>query len=273
MRVKYVLLTEDNIADFESVFPPDLKEDENRIAIGAFRSDGGAVGAVSCVQTSQEYALDWIFVEPEVRRGGIGTGLMNELREAVRLTGEVLPTGGSFPVNGDDVSLHRFFLNLADAEVSYSHRRYTVSPEDLQNAVLLHKVSQNKKAEEFFAASEVMQRRILYALESCFGYEVTNPEKWNRDAVKELCLFTAREEDVTGCILVQKNGDRELELGFLYGASPDVTMGLLSLALQKKEALFPEASVSFETINEESEQLAERLFPDSAYAGVYELEW
>ncbi len=135
MQMNHILITEDNQEAFSDVLPPRLSG-RDRITIGAYDDDGAVCGAVSMTQASDRMDLDWIFVMPQVRRRGIGSGLVAELSDYA-LQAEGRPLYCSFAADEDEGNgLYLFFVSdaLSDCgfDVSYAYDRYIITPEALK---------------------------------------------------------------------------------------------------------------------------------------------
>ncbi|MBQ6442964.1 MAG: hypothetical protein IJJ13_10300 [Lachnospiraceae bacterium] len=64
-----------------------------------------------------------------------------------------------------------------------------------------------------------------------------------------------------------------LELSWLYGKYPQGLFQLLEKAAKEAESLYPEDTLTFEAVNEKSENLAKRLFPNARSVSIYEAGW
>lgn len=273
-EVNHILLTEENRGDFESVFPAVFWNGTNRISLGAYGSEGEILGALSLVLADDQLEIEWLYVIPERRRQGIATGLIEELQRFISSTGEWYPVNARFEVSEQDVSLHRFFLSLPDAEVAYSHERFYVTAEDIRNSPKLHQERTDVvEMQAFFEREESWQKRVLNTLEKTYGYVVEDYESWKEDCVPDLCLYLSMENRLLCGIFVQRAGDQDLELSWLYGQQKRGLFYILGEVVRKAERLFPECSLTFETINEQSKRLAEHLFPSALTSHVYEALW
>ncbi len=273
-EANHVLLTEQNRKDFESVFPAAFREADNRISIGAYREDGAVLGAISFVLVDNQYDIDWLYVEAEVRRQGIATGLIRVFQDFILKTGERYPVNVRFPVTQEDVSLHRFFLSLPGADVTYSHERYFISPEDIRKSNPIHRrPTETVEVKSFFSTDDSWQQRTLQSIQRVYGFAVSNEEAWKEDCVPELCLYMSVKNNVLCGIFVQRATEHMLDLVFLYGKYPPGMFQVLGEAVDTAERLFPEDDLTFEAINEKSEKLAQHLFPKARSVSIYEAGW
>ncbi len=273
-KTHHILLKGETRKDFESVFPFVFKDTDNRISLGAYREDGAILGALSFTLADNQYTIDWLYVIPEARRQGIATGLVTEFQEFMIHTGERYPVNARFPVTDEDVSVHRFFLSLSGADVAYSHERFFVTPENIRKAAPLHRNTADvAQTEKFFENREDWQKKTLRSLERIYGYTVTDYDTWKEDCVPELCLCLSVKSNLLCGIFVQRAAEHMLELSWLYGKYPQGLFQLLEKAAQEAESLYPEDTLTFEAVNEKSENLAKRLFPNARSVSIYEAGW
>ena len=274
MQVNYVLLTGETRIAFRSVFPSVFRDEDNRISLGAYREEDGAVlGAVSFVLIDFAYSIDWLYVIPEMRRQKIATGLILEIKKFLTRTGETYPMSARFPVSEEEHSLHRFFLSLPMTDVAFSHERYYVKAEDVKNVKPLQRShADSAKPEHFFDAPEDWQKRMLASLEQSYGYAVADYESWKNDCIPELCLYHAVQNNLLGEIFVQRASDKCLELSWIFSKYPPGLLQILQCAAEEAERLFPGFLLTFEAVNENSEKLAQRFFPGARTEHIYEAD-
>lgn len=275
MKLGRVLIDEENRDVFDSVFPDIIELTDDRVAVAAVDDEDEVVlGAISYKVVGFEYVIDWLYVEPQVRRQGVGTYMINEVLRAVVQSGEILPVTAQFEFREDDNSLHTFFLSCQIMTTSYSHERYYVSPEQIRASDALHRsVKAEHKVVRFFDQSVNEQKAILNMLSRQQTYTVLNYEKWKAECVPELCQCIFVNSNLVDLIFMRKLSNGNLELAYLYGKYPRGLIELLSSTVSKMEALFPGASLTFEAMSDESMQLAQHLFPKAKTAHVYEAEF
>ena len=275
MKLSCVLIEEDNRSDFAGVFPDAIELTDSRVAVAAVDDDDEVIlGAISYKVVGYEYLIDWLYVEPQMRRRGIGTYMINQVLRAVVQSGEILPVTAQFEFREDDDLLHTFFLSCQIMTTTYSHERYYVSPEEIKASDALHRsVKAEHKIVQFFDQSENEQRIILNFLSKQQTYTVLDYEKWKEECVPELCQCVFVNNNLVDLIFMRKLSNGNLELAYLYGKYPRGLIELLGSTVSKMEALFPGASLTFDAMSDESLQLAKRLFPKAKTAHIYEAEF
>ena len=274
MKVNCVLIEEDMRDDFEDVFPMELDLSMTRVAVGAVDERDYILGAVSYQVVNYEYHIDWLYVEPEYRRRGIGTFLIDQVLRAVMQTGEILPVTARFELSDENMDLYNFFLSSQNMDLSYSHERYYVSFENLRSSEILHRSINSKlKMVSFFNKPLIEQKKILNMLSKEETYTVTDYDAWKKECVPELCQCVYVNNNLVDLIFMKELPDGNLELSFLYGKYPRGLMELLYDIISKIEMNYPGAFLTFEAISEEARNLAQNLFPSARTVPVYEAEF
>ena len=274
MMLGCILIDEENRENFNSVFPDAYELTENRVAVAAVDDEKEiVVGAVSYKVVNNECVIDWLYVEPQVRRQGIGTYMIDQVLRAVVQSGDILPVTAQFEF-GEDNAICSFFLSVETMETSYSHERYYLTPEDIRNSDSLHRsIKAEHKEVCFFDLSENEQKIILNLLSREKKYTVYDYDKWKEECVKELCKCIFVNNNLMDLIFMRKLSGGNLELTYLYGKYPRGLIELLESTVSKIEALFPGAELTFDAIGDESQQLAQHLFPKAKTAHIYEAEF
>lgn len=229
---------------------------------------------VSYILANYEYSLDWLYVEPQVRRQGVGTMLLEEVFRAIVRTEDLFPLSAKFEFSDEDNELHTFFLSMKHMYTTYSHERYYVTKNDIRTSRgLRRQTGTDTVTELFFDKTEAEQKRILARLMREGTYEVTDYENWKKLCVPQLCRCVYVKNNLVDLIFMQKNPDGNIELSYLYGKYPKGLFELLAETVKDLERYFPGTNVTFEAVSEESERLAEHLFPRAKKAHVYEAEF
>lgn len=272
--MNYILITDDNKKEFESLFGGFRLAHKNRISIGAYDDKGYVCGVISYSQKDYEILIDWLYVHPEYRRQGVGRELVRQVLSAVGHT-EMMPVMAQFEVEGDESKFYEFFMSIEEMDVSYVYERYKASLRSIDSKALLRQnQKRHVKKENFFDLPSFRQRAILKkAADLETGYDVDSYEEWKDSCVPELCKVVEYDDVLHAVIFVQRNRDGNLELSFLYGSTPLVLVDLLSDVVAVAEDMFADAYVIMDCISDSSERLSKKLFPDATCVHVYEAEW
>lgn len=274
MDINFVLINDSNRESFRSVFSDDIEMTGNRIALAAYNDEGYVLGSVSCVLVAYQYNIDWIYVHPKVRRQGIGIRLLDRIVRTIMETGEIFPITARFEFSEDDREMHTFFLSSNYMITNYSHERYYVTTDDIRGSSALHRAGNTETTSQlFFEKPEEEQKKILAMLSYEQTYDVEDYDRWKEYCVPELCRCVYVKNNLVDLILTQKHADGNLELAYLYGKYPRGLFELLSSTVSEMERLYPQATLTFEAMSDESEQLAKHLFPKAKTVHIYEAEF
>ena len=273
MNAYYVLIKEENRNEFDSVVPDYMELNNNRVAVAAVDDDLQILGAISYVIINFQVEIDWIYVDPKVRRKGVGKGLINEVLRALMKTGELLPVVASYEYDEDDEELHMFFLYCDNMMTSYSHERFYLKPKDIKNCALLHSAEKSgRNFDHFFDLEKESQIRVLNSLHRQ-QYYVSNYENWKKNCVPDLCRCTFKDNELTDLILMCNRPDGNIELSYLYAKNPKDLFNIISETAMSLEKDYPDCGLVFDTINMESEKIAKHLFPESKTVHIYAAEF
>ena len=274
METSYVYINENNRIYFDRVFPKEIDLAPFRVAVGVIDEERRVLGAISYILLNYEYSLDWIFVEPSVRRQGLGTQLVHETFRAMMHTGDLFPLSAQFEYTDENDELHTFFLSIRHMITTYSHERYYVTKDDIRGSVGLRRTQNSDVVSEyFFDKPEAEQKKVLSMLAREQTYEVADYERWKSSCVPELCKCVYVKNNLVDLIFMQKTADGNLELSYLYGKYPKGLFELLSETVKELEDRYPDTRLTFDALSEDSVKLAEHLFPRAKKAHIYEAEF
>ena len=268
MELEYVLAKDDNIDAFHSVLPKDLATNDSRLSLGAIDEYGEILGVISWRIIDSEYDVDWIFVPEKSRLQGVGSGLMNEFYSYMVGTGQIYPVSITFEasIEEDKIDLFAFFSKFWYLSVDQICDRYYLTTEDIKNSAdlkSLRNTNNNISWRLFFDANTKTQMKTLSFLSEQHGYEVADYEAWKKDCVPNLCRCVYKGNDISDLIIVQKAEAGNLVLSYLYGSNPREIMALLASVAGDAAADYPNATVIFDTVSEQSALIAKKLFPEA----------
>ena len=274
MELSCVLIEDDNREDFDYVFPLSFELPDWGVAVACVNEDDYILGAVSYQLVDFEYIIDWLYVEPSVRRQGVGTYLIDQVLRSVVQSGDIFPVTAQFEFREDDDILHSFFLSCRIMTTTYSHERYYLSADDVRSSNALHKLGNSELTVELFFDKPIEeQKRILTMLAREESYWVTDYDGWKESCIPELCQAVYINNNLLDLIFMTRLPNGNLELSYLYGKYPKGLMELLGNTVSKVETLYPDSSLTFDAINDESRLLAQHLFPKAKTAHIYEAQF
>lgn len=275
MKVKqnhYIEINDENKEDFSEVLP-ELLMDHIGLSVGAVNSADEVCGAVSVSFDGEQYDIDWIFVTPEMRRRGVGRGLVEEIKRMVDRIG-ICPIYARFDPMGES-GLYGFFLSLNSdrmvVDVNYSHDRYEVDAQDFLNSEHLKlKKDPDYMADRLF---ELEEDKIESALGIALGnYSFRDPEAFRESCEKNLCFAVQKDDRIRGVMLVQKLPGGDLLLSYIYSADPRAAASLLMAAALELKRNYKHKKIYFDVMNGEAEIMAKKFFPDAIPIHIYEAD-
>ena len=274
METYDILITSENIESFSSVLPVDYMGEGDRIAIGCYAKDGSVLGAVSFIFVNYQIDLDWLYVDPKVRRQGIATKLMDRVIAFASETMEFYPISAQYCLYDKVNPIHEFFVTYDKMDVTYSHERYFVKDSDIAMSPLLHKKLKNRLTQKpFFSEPEATQKRVLSMIGRNGRFTVENFDDWKKLCVKELCRCDYIGNTLMDLVFVQKNPDGNLKLALLYSKYPEGLLCMMSSVARAIELRYAGATLSFDALSNEAMDLAEKIFPNAETRRVFEATW
>ena len=274
MVENYVLITKENYAGFEGVLTSNLISGKQRVSLGSFDEDGNVLGAVSFTLLDYQYEVDWLYVEPKVRRSKIGTHLMDKVIATATETMETYPISVRYSCESIDEPLYEFFMFYDKMDVNYSHDRYIVTPKDIAESSYLHsKYGKKFDVRCFFDEKEGIRKNLLETLRISGGYVIEDYELWEEKCVKELCQCIYVDDKPCDLLFIQKNEENSLELSYMVSTNPTGLAYLMMSVAKIIGEKYPDCDLKFDAINAESDRLARKLFPKAKKVSVYEAEW
>ena len=169
-------------------------------------------------------------------------------------------------IEEDKIDLFAFFSKFWYLSVDQICDRYYLTTEDIKNSAdlkSLRNTNNNISWRLFFDANTKTQMKTLSFLSEQHGYEVADYEAWKKDCVPNLCRCVYKGNDISDLIIVQKAEAGNLVLSYLYGSNPREIMALLASVAGDAAADYPNATVIFDTVSEQSALIAKKLFPEA----------
>ena len=273
--MNYIRIGEENYKDFREVLYPGYVPGENRVTIGAYEDDGTIQGAISVILADDQYDCDWLYVHPDCRRKGIGTGLFDQVMRFIRLTGMVYPLSAAFEVSGEDRELYGFFRAREDMLVDYSHMRYYIQPEQIDAAEALKQIPRTGfRRADYSELDQKEKKKVLKSIGEDHIYLIPDIGKWEERLVPGLNTVLFHEDgNVAGYIFFQKREDKYLELSYIFCDNSMGAMQLLTEAAGKVRKDHPGYGVVYDAVSDDAEELSGKVFPEAAGISVYEANW
>ena len=271
MAINFVLLSDDNIKDFESVIPSHALLPGGTYGIGAYETSGEVCGAICFRFNNFEYYIDWLYVTPSFRRQKVASMLLKEFETFMNKTGEIYPVTVLFEAPYEDLSLYGFFLSMDEFEVAYLHQRYYVTFNEIfTNKRLKIETDIEIEEKEFFSLPEKTREKILEQICEDGQYSILDKDIWTSRCEKKLCRVAILEGEMCAAIFMADREDMDLDLSYLYSINVWATKKLLCSVAAIVNKYYKGSGIIFDVINKESELMAKKLFPTARRVSVYE---
>ncbi len=270
----FVLLNKENIEEFKSVIPSDFPSENNRITIGCVSGEGAVLGAISMELLNYQYDIDWLYVEKSARLDKVATALLHEVFRAVNESLERYPVTARIIYDEEDSSVYDFFLSIEEMEVSFSHNMYIADPDDIATSDVLNDTIKKKiDLYDFFEVPINDQKKFLNMLKSTGQFQIPDYDLWKANCLPELCKCVLLKNKIAGAIFIQKRGEEDLCLSFLYSKNPTALLQMLTTTARDIQNNYPGACLYFETMDRDADSLAKKIFPEAEIVSVYEAWW
>ena len=263
----YILLDENSIGAFSSLYPGDITEctDAAHISFGAFCEKGPAALIVISFRESELF-MEWLFTAEEMRDQGVMTSLLKFACEALDHAGNKQPLHVVCP--GE--RLYDFMIMRGfDEDFSGSWKSYISPLKDMKNMDPKKDLPPNPKLKDL-SKNEIntINQCLQKAGESAYGIELpVIPSEYSdyscaavsRGELNVLILFTKDQDDIVDISYVyKKKGAEVLLLSMILAAKEDIEKDISS-----------DGKLRAMAINEASCRLFESLFPNAEAQNVY----
>ncbi len=273
-QLNYLLIDDSHQKDFASVLPECLVTGGNVCAFGVYDDEGHVLGALAYRCENFHYYVEWIFVDPAVRRQGIGSSLLRRLFTIIGGTGERYPVTCQVPFSKEEPDTYYFLLAQQCADLAFSHDRYYLKGEEIRTTEELYKQFNLVLEQQlFFDLNEQEQEKILRLMEQENLFFVRHMENWSSGYIPSLCRVIFVNNNLMSLILVKELPSGVLELALLYSKYRRGLEELLLTDVEEMEKLYPDRELIFDAVTPESRRIAKHLFPNARVSHIYEGEW
>ena len=259
------VINDERMQYFEDLLPDDLEFDEHTRLIGAVDDEGYAEGALVFRFNGWIVNLLYIGVYPELRRQGIGTGLIDTLMKylvpvefPIMVEAYYLLEDEDDPDNTADL----FFRSLIDFEVVSGGKYCTVSAHTVWNSKRLQLLEGFDCSLKLFSElSRTEKSELLNYLRD--NYMDVFVKVTIDEIIPELSLCHVENGKCTSFMIARKSGVKKtIELAFLQSrpGETDGLFGLLKEFIKRLKGLYPHHDLVFSLINKDSELMAKRFF-------------
>lgn len=212
--------------------------------------------------------LTYIAVSDAYRKRGIATALLRFAKDMALKNGKVLY--GSFFAADENEPIYRLFKTMPAYAVQSTGRGVYRVPAALLLKVRdrLPALKSSLEAEEFESLGQEERNAVFKKLKE-EGVYYFDPTEENY--ISPLCLVVKKENEVKGVLLTRVGEEPgEVVVNYIYGADPKSTTQMFLSAAEKAGELFGQINAfRFICVNEESESLVQKIFPEAECRGLF----
>lgn len=268
MDIKY---TSTSGGAYDVFLPKELNTDDS-ISLGV-TVDGVPAGIIVVQLSDYHYEIVWLYIRRDVRRKGIGSGLVRELLSCIRKSNEIYPL--SLRVNSDAEELFPFIETLECFDLNFECRRFFVSAQRRNASELVAKLSKHRKhdSEGFFEQSDLMLNR-LYSTIADKGMNLRGLVSDNNDSfIRNLSLCHVGSR-IDSLILVREIGLHNFEIVYAYSENKIHFAHLLLEVLKRISDSYEDANLNISALNQATELIVYHLFgADTPCSRLYRADW
>lgn len=244
--------TDEVLVKFKPLMPVDADyNEEDYIIIGAIDTDKMLpIGVIVCSANKIELVIEHLYVDTNYRGIGVGTVLVDKVKELVYEMDNPLGITCAFPESNEE--LFKYFFLRPDMMMDIGGQEYKVSATDLESSPLVKKVSTKKTANITSIQDSARDRKFFVKaiLAATPSLDEADLDGLNEELSQ--VIFDKGGDRVEGFLLVADREDKDLEVIYAYtdDASDTSTITLLlANALATFKEKYSDRSVYFTDIN------------------------
>ena len=238
----------------ESVSVVRLKDNENNtseVRFAAIDEKDNIVGLIRLENEMGAISITDIYVEPDARRQGIGTYLLQSVLNMIGDIDLFLNVEIRFPLDDDTKELYEFIKFQDNFTVTEEDKVFHVSAKDRKKLKVWSKLAGNSTdAKPFFEMSK-KQIKEFYKKMRELDHDEPIPED-EETLEKNLCFARIENNNVIGALFVQRyEAAKQLMVSFIYseGDGPATLSNLISAAAEVAENEYKDFEFIFTSEN------------------------
>ena len=238
----------------ESVSVVRLKDNENNtseVRFAAIDEKDNIVGLIRLENEMGAISITDIYVEPDARRQGIGTYLLQSVLNMIGDIDLFLNVEIRFPLDDDTKELYEFIKFQDNFTVTEEDKVFHVSAKDRKKLKVWSKLAGNSTdAKPFF---EMSKKQIKEFYKKMRELEHDEPIPEDEETLeKNLCFARIENNNVIGALFVQRyEAAKQLMVSFIYseGDGPATLSNLISAAAEVAENEYKDYEFIFTSEN------------------------
>lgn len=261
MKIYYYDIHQEDLEGFYSLLPDDLVGQKKNRYMGAVDREGYACGILVWQVNGGRVDIEHIAVDPDLRRQGIGTGLLDALMERLEASLIFAPVSAVYELDSEHEEFDGFIRKVPYFDLTESGRFHIISSKVREEAEYYKSLKKESfHTHRFLEVAPGTRKRLYKELEK---QGISLFKKHDEvDLIPHLCLCRLSNEEVVALVLISYNNRKELCVSFAYckhGRGVDLGACLCEVA-KMADKFYPDAPIVFDAENEKSVDLSRRLF-------------
>lgn len=254
-------ITDENIEFFLPLLPESMDRERYSL-LGLIGDDGEAVAVMALSGTSAMIEIEWLYVDPDQRRRGIGSEFLRLLFES--LSGEVEAICVSYPKDAEGADeffySNGFFLTEGDAVWLVPVKNLMELP-DIQKMKKVKEKIPDIEAVTLKKMSGVMRKQFdRFVMEEIGDCELLD----SCDPTLSIGILDTEKMAFKACMLMEKLSESNCQISLLLNRGSGILVGYLIYSFlklcEKKE--LSDITLQFAAVNEHVEEFAEAVLSD-----------
>ena len=263
MFITYTMNKEEQMK-IVSLMPADIVPgaDENLVVGASYNGDLCGVAICEYDKWERLYDIRTILIKDRYKGFGIESCLIDRLLLSIPKPSEIVYSVVSTKENMDTITA---FKNHKDFITYYDNTAYVISHEErIESEEYLKILEMPCKADLFFDCQEYIQNKFITRMREKGIVYFSEFVKRIPLMCKDLCYAYIRNNEIKSALFAETCGNGKIELAYVY-ADNDVKafFNVLCMSMKALEKNYPEYELCFIAVNEASENIAEKLFPDT----------
>lgn len=257
-------ITQKNLNNYDGCIPVQFRKqilNREAQAFGAVLADGEKAGAVVAAEKEKQIRILSVYVEPERRRNGIGSALLERLRTVLEETGkEGISMDYPYPVMRE---VELFLLHCGFREEAEGNQIYSIPVADIGSMAFLRQPVPEPEGGLLSLKDLPEEQRFCWLRR--FGRDLPedlSPKNAGGEVLEEESLVYVQRGEVTAFSICSRLGENVIYLAALYAKTAAVK-ALVPL-LQKTAAgicrKYEGETLRVSAATDTGKHLAERLF-------------
>jgi len=261
---KEIMDVPENVDAVLDLLYPDFDFEKSQATWGIATVDEMAVGAVGFLEDFPSQIV-WLYVVTEYRRKGIGTCLVNGVKQYLEEKLIISEIHTQFEVDADaeDSVLYHFFDSLEGTDILMEDAIFELEPEQIKKTVEENIIFHYKNKGKVKSARDLSKEQMGIVL-SKQGisnlFEVKDLDVYYDEFQKDISFYSVGDEGIDSIILTTKIDEKTIFIDLFFSQKPMKALELINALGRKVVSDYPDCSVVFKPVNDKIYDIMEYLF-------------